>query len=114
MPLLADLPALQLRVRDVADIVLPGESNPFGQELRWMKRATACFRRLTYSADTLAVVGFSMLEADAMEFESLLSWTPRFERIVVADPAPSSVLLDFLASRTTRLPRWTRGPETGE
>jgi hypothetical protein len=100
-----------LSVREVADIVLPGEFNIFGQELSWMQLATKYFRHLSARADTLVVIGFSMSKPDRDEFAEALSWCNRFQRVVIADPGDPQDLADFLAPRSATMSLWRDGPE---
>ncbi len=101
-----------LNVRTVADIVLPGEFNRFGQHLSWMRLATRYFRHLSAEADTLVIAGFSFSEPDRTEFADLISWVTRFERAIVIDPSPSDALLAFLTPRAKRIETWRAGPQT--
>jgi hypothetical protein len=97
-------------VRQLADVIVPGEINAFGTDLRWMQLAATAFRRTAGTADTLVIIGFRMSPVDQPEFESLLSWVVRINRVIVADPDPNPALLDLLAPRTASLERWVDGP----
>lgn len=115
---LLDAPQRTLRddelmtVRTIADIVLPGEYNRFGQHLSWMRLATRYFRHFSAEADTLVLLGFSFGEPDRAEFAQAMSWVTRFRRAIVVDPNPSEALLDFLSSRSEHLEVWRDGPRS--
>lgn len=100
-----------LSVRTVADIVLPGEFNLFGQHLSWMRLATRYFRHYAATADTLVAIGFSMGEPDRREFADAMSWVNRLKRAIVVDPTPSEALLDFLSGCSASLEVWRSGPQ---
>jgi hypothetical protein len=100
-----------ISVRDVADIVLPGEWNHFQRDIHWINTAYSKFRHAIEKATDLLVVGFSMAPCDAREFADALSWAQKLERIVVADPSPSESLLSFLRTKTPEVIVWRGGPQ---
>lgn len=101
-----------LTVRPVADIVLPGEFNRFGNHLRWMKLATKYFQQNIAMCDTLIVVGFSFGAPDRDEVIHAMKWAGNFKRAIVIDPQPTAPLLDFVAQRAHSLEVWQSGPRS--
>jgi hypothetical protein len=97
-------------IRQVADIVLPGEWNRFHRYLNWVNRTLSAFVRGAADATDLVVIGFRMAECDRPEFELALSWMRSLERIVIADPDPNPRLLETLAGRAPELLVWPDGP----
>lgn len=86
-----------LRVREVADIVLPGERNALGPYLEWMRKSIGRFKHHAPRAQRLVIVGFSMAPCDVPEFLEALSWCSKFQEVVVVDPKPNPHLLDLVA-----------------
>ena len=86
-------------IRQVADIVLPGEQNRFRNYLTWVERTWSEFLTASSSATELVIVGFRMAEPDREEFEKMLSALKSVREITVVDPNPNPVLLELLEHR---------------
>jgi len=97
-------------IRQVADIVLPGEWNRFGRYLGWVERTMSAFVHASATATDLVIVGFRMAEADQAEFQMALSWMQSLERVVIADPDPNPKLVDLVRGRAPRVVIWPNGP----
>jgi hypothetical protein len=102
----ADFPVKMLKrselnsVRDVVDLVLPGEINRFDKKLKWVENALSSFANQMSSVDHLVVVGFSMMDCDRSEFLQALGNDNNFSRITVVNPDPSSDLINVLQYRS--------------
>ena len=83
-------------IRQVADLVLPGEQNRFRKYLGWVRRSWREFQTAASQATQLVVVGFSMAEADRPEFTVMLAGIPQIARTTVVDPTPNPRLVELL------------------
>lgn len=90
-------------IREVANIVLPGEWNRFQRQLKWVDRTLSVFTRGAAETTDLVIVGFRMAEPDRDEFEHAISWMKRLERIVVVDPDPNPELMQVLSGRAPQI-----------
>jgi hypothetical protein len=97
-------------IRQVADVVLPGEWNRFSEYLNWVDKALSTFTRSSASATDLVIVGFSMAECDRPEFERAISWMRSLRRIVVADPVPNPRMLEILTKIAPEVHLMPAGP----
>lgn len=89
-----------LSIRQVADIVLPGEANRFQQHLHWVSNALVRFSKELASIDHLVIVGFSMMDCDRDEFLTALGSHNIFKRITVVDPHPNPLLIQILEKKS--------------
>ena len=111
-----DMPIRVLRreelftVRKMADIVLPGEWNRFGQHLHWVRSMIDGFASTVQKSEHLLVVGFSMADCDEAEFLDAISTVDKFSLITIADPAPNPRLVKTLKSRAIKIVNWPDGP----
>ena len=94
-------------VREVADLVLPGEWNRFGQYLHWVRSMIDSFSSAVRNAEHLLVVGFSMAKCDEEEFLDAISTVDRFNLITIADPKPNPELVKALEKLLTNADRTT-------
>ena len=90
-------------VRQVVDLVLPGEWNRFGQRLHWIDSMIKYFASVVQNVDQLIVVGFSMMASDQDEFLMSINRSKPFEKIVVVDPKPNPNLISILKNKTNNL-----------
>ena len=96
-------------MRQVADLILPGEWNRFSQHLEFISDMYKHFSSTIQNADQLIVVGFSMMASDREEFLMAINKNSLFKKIVIVDPCPSSDLISVLNDRTENLQIKTRG-----
>lgn len=88
-----------LQQREVADLVVPGEWSSFdaeGIEITWVEEAKNEFIVSSRMAEVLIVVGCSYYPPDQPELRNLFQRLPRFEQVIVADPAPPEELCAVL------------------
>lgn len=86
-------------IRQVADVVLPGEWNRFRNYISWVGRAYSEFERAASTCNVLVVVGFRMAPPDRAEFEQALESLYQLERAYVVDPSPNQELMGLLSRR---------------
>ncbi len=86
-------------IREVADIVLPGEQNRFRKYLKWVERTWSEFVIAASSAREVLIVGFRMAEPDREELKEMLWALESLRAITVVDPNPNPALVELLESR---------------
>lgn len=101
-----------LVTRDIVDIVAPGEWNALAPYLDWNRKMATAFKTGSAKANTLLVVGFSYAPCDRPEVDALFQGLPRMEEVILADPSPSTALLDRLSSLGDKVTVWSDGPPT--
>ena len=97
-------------IRQIADIVLPGESNRFNGYIGWVGRTSSAFKRDASLARELVIVGFRMASCDQPEFERAISWMKRLDRIIIAAPHINPALLELVRDRCHTVIHWPDGP----
>ena len=102
-------PSELYKVRQVADLILPGEWNRFSQHLKSISDMYKHFSSTIQNADQLIVVGFSMMASDREEFLMAINKNSLFKKIVIVDPCPSCELISVLKDRTKNLQIKTSG-----
>jgi hypothetical protein len=90
-----------LSIRQVADMVLPGEVNRFQRHLHWVSNALLRFSRELTIIDHLVIVGFSMMDCDRDEFVTAIGNNNKFKKITVVDPCPNPLLIKILEKKST-------------
>jgi hypothetical protein len=98
------------RARREAFTVLPGEASPY-RNFQWVAPVYQHWNQLASKLTHCVVAGISYWECDQPELDFLLSGLPKRTEVIIANPAPSPSLIQYLESNGRRYRVWQSGPQ---